>query len=116
MEDHVHYTNRMLEKIPFTRKYKNVPYLAGIHHEHLDGKGYPLGLLGDEIPPEGRILALLDVFDALTAADRPYKKGMNAEDALRIMEFMVKDGKLDGELLEHFRRSRIWERLDCPAG
>ena len=112
MEEHVQFTNRMLAKIPFTRKYKDVPFWAGIHHEHLDGKGYPLGLEGEAIPPEGRILALLDVFDALTAADRPYKKGMTAEDALRIMDFMVKDGKLDGELLAHFGNSRIWENLD----
>lgn len=112
MEDHVQYTNRMLAKIPFTRKYKDVPYWAGIHHEHLDGKGYPLGLQGDSIPPEGRILALLDIFDALTAADRPYKKGMSPEEAIKIMGFMVKDGKLDGELLAHFSESRVWENLD----
>ncbi len=112
MEDHVQFTNRMLAKIPFTRKYKDVPYWAGIHHEHLDGKGYPMGLQGDAIPPEGRILALLDIFDALTAADRPYKKGMSPEDALRIMNYMVRDGKLDGELLAHFSASRVWEDLD----
>lgn len=112
MENHVQYTNRMLAKIPFTRKYKDVPYWAGIHHEHLDGKGYPLGLQGDSIPPEGRILALLDIFDALTAADRPYKKGMSPEEAIKIMGFMVKDGKLDGELLAHFSESGVWENLD----
>lgn len=112
MEDHVEVTRRMLEKIPFTRKLKDVPYLAGMHHEHLDGKGYPQGLKGDEIPLEGRILALLDVFDALTAADRPYKKAVPVEEALKILGFMVKDGKLDAELFEHFRQSRIWERLE----
>ena len=112
MEDHVQVTNRMLAKIPFTRKYQDVPYWAGIHHEHLDGKGYPLGLQGDAIPPEGRILAMLDIFDALTAADRPYKKGMSPEDALKIMGFMVRDGKLDSELLSHFHKSRLWEDLE----
>ncbi|MDD4803501.1 MAG: HD domain-containing protein, partial [Syntrophomonas sp.] len=111
MEDHVVITERMLEKIPFTRKLKEVPYFASIHHEHLDGKGYPRGLAGDEIPLEGRILALVDVFDALTAADRPYKKAMPTEQALKILGFMVKDGELDGDLLQLFADNKVWERI-----
>lgn len=112
MEDHVVVTRRMLDHIPFTRKLRDVPYLAGIHHELLDGKGYPNGLAGPEIPAEGRILALLDVFDALTASDRPYKKALPMEEALKILGFMVKDGKLDGELFELFKESKVWERID----
>lgn len=112
MEDHVLVTQRMLEKIPFTKKLKDVPFFAGIHHEHLDGKGYPLGLEADEIPLEGRILALVDVFDALTAADRPYKKAMPVEQALKILGFMVKDGELDGDLLNTLIKSRVWERIE----
>lgn len=111
MEDHVIVTQRMLEKIPFTKKLKDVPYFASIHHEHLDGKGYPAGLKGDQIPLEGRILALVDVFDALTAADRPYKKALPLEQALKILGFMVKDGELDGDLYEIFCTSRVWERI-----
>lgn len=112
MEDHVVVTARMLDKIPFTRKLKDVPYFASIHHEHLDGKGYPSGLKGDEIPIEGRILALVDVFDALTADDRPYKKAMPLEQALKILGFMVKDGELDGDLLDVFSRNKVWERIE----
>jgi HD-GYP domain-containing protein (c-di-GMP phosphodiesterase class II) len=111
MEDHVVITERMLDKIPFTRKLKEVPYFASIHHEHLDGKGYPRGLTGDEIPLEGRILALVDVFDALTAADRPYKKAMSTDQALKILGFMVKDGELDGDLLQLFTEKTVWERI-----
>ncbi|MEN6326872.1 MAG: HD domain-containing phosphohydrolase, partial [Syntrophomonas sp.] len=78
---------------------------------HLDGKGYPLRLAGDEIPIEGRILALVDVFDALTASDRPYKKAMPLEQALKILGFMVKDGELDGELYQILTESKIWENV-----
>jgi HD-GYP domain-containing protein (c-di-GMP phosphodiesterase class II) len=114
MEDHVLVTKRMLEKIPFTKKLKDVPYFASIHHEHLDGKGYPAGLKGDEIPLEGRILALVDVFDALTAADRPYKKALPLEQALKILGFMVKDGELDRDLYDIFCHARVWEGMeDC---
>jgi len=112
MEDHVVVTARMLDKIPFTRKLKDVPYFASIHHEHLDGKGYPKGLKGQEIPVEGRILALVDVFDALTADDRPYKKAMPLEQALKILGFMVKDGELDGELLNIFSRNEVWGKIE----
>ncbi|MDD2619665.1 MAG: HD domain-containing protein, partial [Syntrophomonadaceae bacterium] len=111
MEDHVVVTGRMLEKIPFTKKLKDVPLFAAIHHEHLDGKGYPSGLAGDEIPIEGRILALVDVFDALTASDRPYKKAMPLEQALKVLGFMVKDGELDGELYQILSESKIWENV-----
>ncbi|MEN6461253.1 MAG: HD domain-containing phosphohydrolase [Syntrophomonas sp.] len=112
MEDHVIITQRMLAKIPFTGKLKQVPYFAGIHHEHLNGNGYPLGLKGEDIPLEGRILALVDVFDALTASDRPYKKEMPLEQALKILGFMVKDGELDGDLLDIFSRSKVWEQIE----
>ncbi len=111
MEDHVIVTQRMLEKIPFTHKLKDVPFFAGIHHEHLDGKGYPLGLKEDAIPVEGRILAIVDVFDALTANDRPYKKAMPVEQALKILGFMVKDGELDADLLDVFTKWQVWDRI-----
>jgi len=111
MEDHVVVTGRMLDKMPFTAKLKDVPYFAAIHHEHLDGKGYPNHLLEDDIPVEGRILALVDVFDALTADDRPYKKAMPLEQALKILGFMVKDHELDGDLLEIFIKHQIWDKI-----
>lgn len=112
MEDHVVVTGKMLEKIPFTKKLKDVPFFASIHHEHLNGNGYPAGLSGNDIPIEGRILALVDVFDALTASDRPYKKAMPLEQALKILGFMVKDGELDGDLLEIFIDNKVWEKIE----
>jgi HD-GYP domain-containing protein (c-di-GMP phosphodiesterase class II) len=111
MEDHVLVTEKMLSKIPFTKKLSQVPELARMHHEHLDGKGYPRQLIGDQIPLEARILAIADIFDALTASDRPYKKGMPAEKALTTMTDMVNEGKLDGDLLGLFGLSRLWEQL-----
>jgi HD-GYP domain-containing protein (c-di-GMP phosphodiesterase class II) len=111
MEDHVIITEKMLSKLPFTKKLARAPELACMHHEHLDGKGYPQGLKGDDIPLEARILAIADIYDALTASDRPYKKGMPLEDALRIMGFMVKDGKLDIDIMDLFIRQKVWEKL-----
>lgn len=112
MEEHVIITARMLEKIPFIKKYAFIPEYSSMHHEHLDGKGYPNGLVKGMIPLEARIMALVDVFDALTAGDRPYKKALPVEEALRILGFMVKDGKLDADLFELFKNSKVWERLD----
>ncbi|NSW82081.1 MAG: GAF domain-containing protein [Syntrophothermus sp.] len=111
MEDHVRMTGLLLEKVPFTRKLKDVPRLAVSHHEYLDGEGYPLGLKGDEIELEARILAILDVFDALTADDRPYKKAISVDEALKILGRMAEQGKLDRKLYEYFCASRVWE--DC---
>lgn len=111
MEQHVVVTARMLEKIPFIKKFKDVLKFASAHHELLDGKGYPQQLSGDELPLETRILALVDVFDALTACDRPYKKAMPCEDALRILGYMVKEGKLDADLFEIFKEYRLWEKV-----
>ena len=115
MEDHVLVTAKMLEKMPFMRQMAPIPRFACMHHEHLDGKGYPYHLNGEAIPLEARILAIADIFDALTASDRPYKKGMPPENALKIMGFMVKEGKLDGELMALFTRSKLWEKVLAPA-
>lgn len=112
MEDHVAITARMLEKIPFIKKFKDVPLFSSMHHEHLDGKGYPNRLKGDEIPLEARILALVDIYDALTAGDRPYKRAMPVEEALKVIGFMVKDGKLDAELFDLFKENKVWERIE----
>ncbi len=111
MEDHVTITARMLEKINFIKKYSSVPMYSSMHHEHMDGRGYPNGLTGDQIPLEARILALVDVYDALTADDRPYKRAMPVETALRILGAMVEEGKLDGNLFCLFKNSKVWERV-----
>jgi len=109
MESHVTVAQRMLEKIRFNSRYKDVPAWALSHHELLDGTGYPRGLKAGEIPLEARILAVLDVFDALTASDRPYKKAMPPQTALNILEKMADEGKLDNLLVAAFKESRIWD-------
>lgn len=109
MESHVEVTQRILDKIPFTTKLKSVPWWASLHHELMDGKGYPQQLKGMQIPLEGRILALVDIYDALTAADRPYKKAMPVERALKILSFMVEEEKLDPELYRIFIAEKVWD-------
>ena len=104
MQDHAAITIRMLDKIPFTKKLKNVPRYAGGHHEAIDGSGYPKGLKGDEIPLEARILALVDFFEALTASDRPYKKAMPIDKVMMILKSEVEKKKLDKDLFELFER------------
>lgn len=111
MEEHVQVTDRLLSKIPFTNKFKNVRAFSTMHHERLDGTGYPKGLKGDDIPIEGRILALVDIFDSLTAGDRPYRKAFSVEDALNVLESLVEDGKLDKDLFEIFKEHKVWEMV-----
>ncbi len=110
MEEHVLVTEKMLSKMLFTGKLAPVPQLACMHHEYLNGEGYPYHLESAQIPLEARILAIADIFDALTAGDRPYRKAMLLQEALRVMTGMAKEGKLDQELVELFINRRIWEK------
>ncbi len=110
MQRHVVYTSRLLDKMQFRGYYSSVPAWAGAHHELLDGSGYPDGLSGDAIPNEVRIITILDVFDALTAEDRPYKPPMSADQAFSILEEMASEGKLDGDILAQFRESGAWKK------
>ena len=110
MQDHAAVTLKMLEQIPFTKKLKNIPRFAGAHHEFINGKGYPKGLKEDEIPLEARMLAVIDITEALTAPDRPYKKAMPLEQAFKILGFMVKDGELDGRLVDLLIKEKVYER------
>jgi HD-GYP domain-containing protein (c-di-GMP phosphodiesterase class II) len=112
MNDHVAVTAKMLEAIPFIKKLKNAPAYAAAHHECINGKGYPKGLKGDEIPMQARILALVDFYEALTAQDRPYKKGMPLEKALQVLGFAVKDGHLDKELYDLFIHQKVFEAYE----
>ncbi len=108
MQDHVRKTRMMLEQMALGDDYKDVLIWASEHHELLDGSGYPQGLKGEQICREVRLLTILDIFEAMTAADRPYKKPMPADHALEIMHRMVDDGQLDGELLGLFEQSQAW--------
>ncbi|MGZ3579802.1 MAG: HD domain-containing phosphohydrolase [Syntrophales bacterium] len=107
VKNHVTVTHKMLCQLPFPKKLKNVSYYASSHHERIDGAGYPFGLRGDAIPLQGRIIALADIFEALTAKDRPYKKEKTLSEAIKIMGFMVKDNHIDRDLFELFIKERI---------
>lgn len=109
MQNHVNMTERMLGKMAFSKNYQRVPMWAADHHEFLNGKGYPHGKRMGEIPREVRLLTILDVFEALTAKDRPYKQPMPVEAALEILDSMERDGQIDGEILSLFKESRAWE-------
>ncbi|MFT0860920.1 HD-GYP domain-containing protein, partial [Ancylobacter sp. G4_0304] len=105
---HITRTILMLEGLPLSGALANVPEYAGGHHEKMDGTGYPRGLARDELSPVARMMAIADVFEALTAGDRPYKKAKTLSEAIRIMGFMKRDGHLDPDLLDLFLRSGIW--------
>lgn len=100
INNHVTITQKMLGNMPFPKKLRHVPLYAGMHHEHLDGSGYPRGLYADDIPLQARILAVADVFEALTASDRPYKKGKLMSESIKILAFMVKDNHLDEDVCD----------------
>ena len=109
MESHVLMTRRMLESMAFSKSYRDVPDWAARHHEMLDGSGYPDKLSGDAIPPEVRLLSIIDIFDALTARDRPYKRPLTPESALKILSGMADSGKLDKDILALFAKVKPWE-------
>ncbi|MCW8345914.1 phosphohydrolase [Vibrio sp. ZSDZ65] len=108
INNHIVETIRMLESLPFPRNMTDVPRIAGGHHEKMDGTGYPLGLKGEDMPVTARVMALADVFEALTSADRPYKSPKTLSESLRIMSFMVKDHHLDGDLFRLFLESGVY--------
>ncbi len=102
---HVEYTEKYLRKMNFKKRYPHIIEWAGAHHEYLDGSGYPRGLKGEEICFEARILVVVDVFEALTSSDRPYKKSMEEEKALSVLADMAEQGKVDKEVLGLFREA-----------
>ena len=106
---HMQSTINMLEKLPFPRHLKNVPEIAGGHHETMDGKGYPRGLTRDEMSVQARIMGIADVFEALTAADRPYKKAMPISVALKILGNMKLDSHIDPDLFDVFVHEQVYE-------
>src|SRR5262249_10321779 len=108
INDHIVQTIIMLESLPFPKHLKNVPELGGGHHEKMDGTGYPKRLRGGDMSAVARMMAIADVFEALTAADRPYKKAKKLSEAVKIMGFMKKDNHLDPELMDLFLTSGVW--------
>lgn len=110
MNDHMVATLEMLEQLPFPKHLKRVPEYAGCHHERMDGKGYPRGLTRDEMSIPARIMGIADVFEALTAKERPYKEPMPLSQALMIMSRMADEGHLDPDLFEIFIQEKVYLR------
>ena len=108
INDHIVVTIKMLEELPYPKHLKNVPEFAGGHHEKLDGTGYPKGLTKDEMSVQARIMAIADIFEALTARDRPYKKGKTLSQAMRILGFMKDDAHIDVDLFDIFVKEKIY--------
>ena len=109
MQDHVVYTSRMLGALNFPKNFRHVASWAGTHHEFLDGSGYPNHLTAESLSWPARLITILDIFEALTAADRPYRDSMNVERALQILKEMVSEGKLDGNILQEYEKSEAWK-------
>lgn len=110
MEEHVIVTDKLLSQINFSKDLSHVREWAASHHEYINGTGYPNRLQGEQISTEVRILTILDIFDALTADDRPYKPGMPTEKALSVLDTMAnREGKLDPDLTRLFTESKCWE-------
>jgi hypothetical protein len=110
INNHAVVTDKMLNKLPFPKKLKHVPEYAANHHERMNGSGYPKGLSADDLALPARVMALADIFEALTARDRPYKKGKTLSEAMRIMDFMVKDYHIDPDLYNFFKVSKLYLR------
>ena len=105
---HIVATIKMLEQLPWPRHLKRVPEYAGGHHERMDGKGYPKGLKRDQMSVQARIMGIADIFEALTASDRPYKKGMKLSQAISIMRKFKETGHIDPDLFDVFMRERVY--------
>jgi HD-GYP domain-containing protein (c-di-GMP phosphodiesterase class II) len=105
IENHAKMTLDITRQLPFPKNLSKVPEYAAAHHEKLDGSGYPKGLCGDMLPLQSRILVIADIFEALTARDRPYKKPMSLSQAMKILDFMRKDNHIDSDILDLFIRT-----------
>ncbi len=111
IESHVTHTYKFLQRIPWTKDMKAIPGIAWGHHEKLNGSGYPRRLQGaKQIPIQTRMMTIVDIYDARTAADRPYKKRLEPQRALDIISYEVKDGQLDGGLFEIFVEAEVFKR------
>jgi len=112
IRSHVVHTKDFLSRIPWGKSFARIPEIAGNHHEKLDGSGYPLGRTAEQIPVASKIMTIADIYDALTARDRPYKRAMPKERALDILGYEVKDGHVDAELFRIFVDAKVYLRSD----
>lgn len=116
IESHVTHTFDFLSKIPWTQSLRNIPAIAYSHHEKLDGTGYPRKLVGNQIPVQSRMMTICDIYDALTAADRPYKSAVPAANALGILRAYAKEGKIDAALLDLFIDAKVYRTTQGTGG
>ena len=110
INDHIVITIDMLNKLPYPKNLRKIPEFAGGHHEKLDGTGYPKGLKDEEMSVQAKMMAIADIYEALTAADRPYKDGKKLSQAMRIMGFMKKDYEIDEELFAIFVKQGVYKQ------
>jgi len=108
---HVTHTFQFLSQIPWGKQFRRVALIASAHHERLNGTGYPNRLRAEEIPLQSKMMSISDIFDALTAADRPYKKAVPVERAIDILGYEVKDGHIDADLLRVFVEAKVWTSI-----
>jgi HD-GYP domain-containing protein (c-di-GMP phosphodiesterase class II) len=109
IESHVVHSYEFLKKIPWTKEFENIPDIAHAHHEKLNGEGYPLGINTDKIPIQSKMMAITDIYDALTAQDRPYKKAVPHDKALDIIGYDVKGKLIDSDLFGMFVEEKVYE-------
>ena len=109
IQSHVVYTKEFLSVLPWPPELAQVPDIAGAHHERIDGSGYPMGLVGEQIPLASRVMAVADVYDALTAMDRPYKPAMSSDAAFSILQDEARSGLLDQEMVDIFIASGSYQ-------
>jgi HD-GYP domain-containing protein (c-di-GMP phosphodiesterase class II) len=114
IESHVIHTFNFLTQIPWTKELKKIPEIARAHHEKLNGTGYPYKLSGDQIPLPAKMMTICDIFDALTASDRPYKRAVPIDRAMSILEDCVRAGELDPDLFTLFREEKVYDRAMQP--
>lgn len=110
INNHMAVTIKMLEQLPFPKHLVNVPEYAGGHHERMDGKGYPKGLTREQMSLQARMMGIADIFEALSASDRPYKTGKPLTECLRILGFMKKDNHVDPDIFDVFVRDKVYMR------
>lgn len=110
INNHMAVTIKMLDKLPFPKHLENVPEYAGGHHERMDGKGYPKGLTRDQMSWQARMMGIADIFEALSASDRPYKTGKPLTECLRILGFMKKDHHVDPDIFDVFVKDKVYMR------
>ena len=113
IESHASYSYNFLVQIPWTKELRGIPEIAHGHHEKLNGDGYPQGLTDHEIILQAKIMCVCDIFDALTASDRPYKKAATLEESIQILRMEVADGHLSPELVDIFVKQKIYRAVEA---